>query len=279
MTKILFPTDFSEASKNAFVYALQFADAMKAELITLHVYELPVLHAGNLSNTIKSVYDTIELENFENFKSQVPLLRKIAEDHHLGHVNFTNVLKDGDLVWVIRDLVEEEKIDFVIMGTKGATGLKETFMGSNTGSVITDSEAYVIGIPDNAKFKKIENITFTTRFREKDKKALERVVELAKSLDAKVNCIYVAAKNTVINKAIVEEWNTIFKNKNVDFIILESNNVKTAILDYIESHNVGLLAMLHYKRGFFEELFSQSLTQKLSYHSNVPILAMQESKL
>jgi nucleotide-binding universal stress UspA family protein len=41
MKKILFPTDFSQTANNAFVYALQFAASMGAEIITLHVYELP----------------------------------------------------------------------------------------------------------------------------------------------------------------------------------------------------------------------------------------------
>ena len=84
MKRILFPTDFSEASKNAFVYALKLADAIKAEVITPHAYELPQLNIGRLPNTIKEVYDNIELENFEDFKGQIPVLREIAEKYQLG---------------------------------------------------------------------------------------------------------------------------------------------------------------------------------------------------
>ena len=108
MKRILFPTDFSEASNNAFVYALKLADAMKAELITLHAYELPQLHMGGMPNTLKDVYDSIELENFENFKDQIPVLRDIAEKHNLSHVKISNILKHGDLIWTIKKVTKEE---------------------------------------------------------------------------------------------------------------------------------------------------------------------------
>jgi nucleotide-binding universal stress UspA family protein len=279
MKRILFPTDFSEASNNAFVYALKLADAIKAELITLHAYELPQLHMGGLPNTLKEVYDSIELENFENFKDQIPLLREIAEKHDLGHVKISNILKHGDLIWTIKKVTKEESIDYVVMGTKGATGLKETFLGSNTGSVMTELEAYVIGVPQSSEYNGIQNVVFTTRFREKDLKALKKVIELAKLFDAKVHCLYVKTKKTDVNPVIIEDWKFLFKDDKVVFHIIEDENVKQTILNFVDSYNVDMLAMLNYKRGFFEELFKQSLTQKLSYHVQVPLLAIHESSL
>lgn len=279
MKRILFPTDFSEVSNNAFVYALKLADAMNAELITLHAYELPQLHMGGLPNTLKEVYDTIELENFENFKDQIPILRNIAEKHNLSHVKISNILKHGDLIWTIKNVVKEENIDYVVMGTKGATGLKETFLGSNTGSVMTELEAYVIGVPQHSEYTGIQNIVFTTRFREKDLKALKKVLELAKLFDAKVHCLYVKTKKTDINPVVIEDWKFLFKNEKLAFHIFEEENVQQTILNFVDSYNVDMLAMLNYKRGFFEELFKQSLTQKLSYHVQVPLLAIHESRV
>jgi nucleotide-binding universal stress UspA family protein len=279
MKRILFPTDFSEASNNAFVYALKLADAIKAELITLHAYELPQLHIGGLPNTLKEVYDSIELENFENFKDQIPLLRDIAEQHNLGHVKISNILKHGDLIWTIKKVTKEENIDYVVMGTKGASGLKETFLGSNTGSVMTELEAYVIGVPQSSEYNGIQNVVFTTRFREKDLKALKKVIELAKLFDAKVHCLYVKTKKTDVNPVIIEDWKFLFKDDKVVFHIIEDENVQQTILNFVDSYNVDMLAMLNYKRGFFEELFKQSLTQKLSYHVQVPLLAIHESSL
>jgi nucleotide-binding universal stress UspA family protein len=252
---------------------------MKAELITLHAYELPQLHMGGLPNTLKDVYDSIELENFENFKDQIPFLRDIAEKHNLGHVKISNILKHGDLIWTIKKVTKEENIDYVVMGTKGATGLKETFLGSNTGSVMTELEAYVIGVPQSSEYNGIKNIVFTTRFREKDLKALKKVIKLAKLFDAVVHCLYIKTKKTDVNPVVIEDWKFLFKDDKVVFHIIEDENVKQTILNFVDAYNIDMLAMLNYKRGFFEELFKQSLTQKLSYHVQVPLLAIHESGL
>ncbi|MDD2985261.1 universal stress protein [Flavobacterium sp.] len=277
MKRILFPTDFSEASKNAFVYALKLADAIKAEVITLHAYELPQLNVGRLPNTIKEVYDNIELENFDDFKGQIPVLREIAEKYQLGHVKLTNMLKHGDIIWTIKNVVKEEHIDYVVMGTKGATGLKETFLGSNTGSVITEVDAIVIGVPESSEFTGIHNIVFSTRYREKDLKAIKQLVPLAELFGAKIHCLYIKTKKSDVNPVVIEDWKFLLKDANVIFHTVESENVKDSILNFVDSYNIDMLAMLNYKRGFFEELFKQSLTQKLSYHVKVPILALHEN--
>jgi nucleotide-binding universal stress UspA family protein len=276
MKRILFPTDFSEASIKAFIYALKLADAYNAEVITLHAYELPQLHYGGLPNTLKEVYDSIELESFENYKDQIPLLRAIAEKNNLQHVKISNILKHGDLIWTIKDVVKNEKIDYVVMGTKGATGLKETFLGSNAGSVITEVNAYVITVPEESDYDGIKNIVFTTRFNEEDKKALKKVLKLAKLFDANVHCLYVKTKKRIVNEVIIQDWKFLFKDDRVEFHIIENEDVKQTILNFTNSYDVDLLAMLNYKRGFFEELFKQSLTQKLSYHVKVPILALHQ---
>ena len=78
MKKILFPTDFSEVSKNAFIYALKLADSIDAEIITMHVYQLPQANYVNVSEYLHEIYDVTELSNFENYKDEIPILSHIA---------------------------------------------------------------------------------------------------------------------------------------------------------------------------------------------------------
>jgi len=279
MKRILFPTDFSETSKNAFVYAMNLADSLNAELIVLHVYDLPNLNIGRMANTMQEVYDSIELENFENLKDEIPVLRKIAEEHGFSGLKISTILKKGDLVWAIRDTVKSDKIDFLVMGTKGATGLKEVFLGSNTGAVITETEVPTFGIPEAAKFKSIKNIVFTTRFRMKDIKALKKVKEIAHHLGADVHCLYVKTDKSDIKDVVLEDWKLLFAKDRIVFHIIENNNIQKSILEFSTSHDVDMLAMLNHKRGFFEELFKQSITQQLAYHTQVPLLAIPENDL
>lgn len=279
MKRILFPTDFSEASLNAFIYALKLAEAIKGELLVLHVYDLPQLDIGGLPPNLKEIYDSIELENFQNMKDQIPLLREISEKNNLSHIEMRHILKHGDLIWTISKVSKDENVNYVVMGTKGASGLKETFLGSNTGSVITDSEVFVIGVPEEACFSGIYNIVFTTRYRDKDIKALKKVVELANAFNATVHCLYVKTPKSDVKEVVFQDWKFLFKDDKVIFHIIEDKNVKNTILKFTEDYGVDLLAMLNYKRGFFEELFNQSLTQKLSYHVKVPLLAIHENSL
>ena len=276
MKKILFPTDFSETSNNAFVYALQLAKNLNAEVITLHVYELPMVDYINVPAYLADIYETVEMSTFQNYKGQIPILREIASHHGLDDIKISNVLMDGDLVSTILQLIKEENIDYVVMGTKGATGLKETFLGSSTGSVMTDSKAIVLGIPEESTYRPIQKITFTTRFREKDQKALKKVVKFAKGFGAHVDCIYIKTPRSDVKDVVVANWKILFPESDVTFHIIESDDIEQSILDFTEKNKTDILATLHYKKGFFEGLFTKSLTKKLAFHIKIPLLAMNE---
>ena len=66
MKKILFPTDFSETAQNAFLYALNLAHGLNAEILVLNSYEIPVISATNAGQPelLQEVYNTIELNGF-----------------------------------------------------------------------------------------------------------------------------------------------------------------------------------------------------------------------
>ena len=82
--KILFPTDFSKAADHAFIYALKVADKIGGEITTVHVYDVPHVRAAHLRHTMSKVYDSIALEQFENYKDHIPHLREIATKKQYG---------------------------------------------------------------------------------------------------------------------------------------------------------------------------------------------------
>lgn len=276
MKKILFPTDFSETANNAFVYALKFANKLQAEVLVLHVYDLPPISYEGHATAIVEVFETIELDKFENFKDQIPYLRKIAEDNGLEYIKMNHILKQGDLIHSIKEVVKDEAIDLVVMGTTGASGWQETFFGSNTGSAITNVRKNILSVPNEAKFEVIRNIAFTTRFREQDKKALYEVIPFAKMFNAKIKCLAVKTKNFEGNDEEIIAWKKEFENQPVEFFIVPDDDVKQTIYDFLDNQHIDILSMVTYKRSFFEELFRQSLTQKMSYHSKIPILVLHE---
>lgn len=276
MRKILFPTDFSETSNNAFVYALKLAENIDAEVITLHVYQLPVMDMSYMDVPIyqAEVYESLELNNFENYKDQIPMLRKIAEQYHLEHIKISNVLLQGDLVTNVIQMVKDEFIDYVVMGTEGASGLKEFFIGTATASVMTGTKALVLGIPADSRYEPITKIGFTTQFTIEELDTLRKLLPLAKGFNAEIECIYVKTDDNDVNEVIIADWKVIFKEEKVTFHIIKSNDVEETIIDFINLHKINLLAMLNHKRSFWEGFFHTSLTKKMAFHLRIPLMAL-----
>ncbi|NMH26886.1 universal stress protein [Flavobacterium silvaticum] len=273
MKKILFPTDFSESSANAYKYALQLANNTNAEVVALHVYEMPVIDYVNTPAYLLDVYNTVELASFENYKSHVPELKRLAAGFGLENVPVSSVLLEGDLVQTILEMVKEQHFDFIVMGTKGATGMKETFFGTSTASVMTDTDAIVLAVPDESTYKNIEKIVFTTRFREKDVPALKKLLTFADAFGAQVDCLYIKTQSSDLKEVVLADWRHVFRDYKLTFHIIDSEDIEGSILEFLDSHQIDLLALLNHKRGFFENLFKTSLTKKLAFHSKIPILA------
>lgn len=276
MKKILFPTDFSEAANNAFVHALEFAKIVNGELILLHTFEIPVYDSQFFPENYASIYSSIELAKFEMFKDEIPKLRTIAMERKLEDIVIKHRLMDGDLLYNLKNAVKEDEIDFIIMGTTGDSDWTKFFLGSNTSSVISGVDVPVLCVPVDAKFRKIRTIGFTTRYREKDKKELKKVLKIAKKTDAKVKSLYVKTSNSDVSAETVKEWEKEFANDNVEFLVLPSDEVKETILDFVLYKDIDVLAMITHKRSFFESIFDSSFTKKMSKETSVPVLIMHE---
>ncbi|QSB24973.1 universal stress protein [Flavobacterium sp. CLA17] len=276
MKKILFPTDFSEAATNAFVHALEFAKIVNAELVLLHTFEIPVYDSQFFPENYASIYSSIELAKFEMFKDEIPKLRTIAMERKLDNIVIKHRLMDGDLLYNLKNAIEEDKIDFVIMGTAGVSDWTKFFLGSNTSSVISGVEVPVLCVPLDAKFKKIKMIGFTTRYREKDKKELRKVLNIARKTNAKVKSLYVKTSDSDVSETTVKEWEKEFAGENIEFLVLPSDEVKETILDFVLYKEIDVLAMITHKRSFFESIFDSSFTKKISKQVSVPVLIMHE---
>lgn len=277
MKKILFPTDFSESATNAFVHALEFAKIVNAELILLHTFEIPVYDSQFFPENYAAIYSSIELAKFEMFKDEIPKLRAIATERNLDNIVIKHRLMDGDLIYNLKNAVEEDKADFVIMGTSGVTDWTKFFLGSNTNAVISEIKVPVLCIPAETKYKKIKTIGFTTRYREKDKLELRKVLDIAKKTNARVRSLYVKTSNSDVSEATIKEWEKEFANDNVEFLVLPSDEVKETILDFILYKDIDVLTTITHKRSFFESLFESSFTKKIAKEVSIPVLVMHES--
>ncbi len=280
MKKIVFPTDFSETANNAFIYALKLADSIKAQLFILHTYEMPVISSTSAGQPelIQEVYNSIELNQFENYKEKTPEMRKMAEENGLGHVPMNFLFEEGTLLYAINHIVEEEKIDFVVMGTNGASGFEKKLLGSNTVNVIRSLKIPVLSVPHQAKFRGLNTIGFTTLFKEADKQALQEIMDIAEVLDARVKVLHVMKEENEATNQTVTQWEQFFNNNRLSFYTVLNQDLEESVFYFMDQHDIDILAMVRRNRNFFDRLFGSSLTKKLTYHSKEPIMVLHELK-
>lgn len=276
MKRIIVPVDFSNVAESAFTFALEIASRYKAELLLFHNFEVPVVESQFFPVNYMDVYSSLEMAEFDFFKDKVAELRKIAEDKNLSHVAMCHILTDGDLLYNLKDVIQREKIDFVVMGTSGADNWFENLVGTNTGSLILDVNVPVLTIPENTKFKEIQTVGFTTRFRDKDQIALESVLKFSKTFNSKVKCLYVKTENSDVSEETIDKWRTKFTANNVQFYIVYDDDVEGAVNDFLVSQEIDVLAMLTYKRSFFQKIFHSSMTKKMAQNLTIPVLAFHE---
>ena len=270
MRKILFPTDFSETANNALLYALSLAESQDAIVYVLHAYDLPIINGGLSAGLIQSVYDTVKFGQFENFKDNIPQLRQIAEDHNLGHIPMKFILEEGNFLYIMKETIVEEEIDFVVMGTTGNAGLEKFVFGSNTINAITSLKVPILSVPNHIEFKGIKNIGFTTVFNEKDKDALYQLIEVATRHNAKIQCLHVT-KDGKYDESALNRWKEELKDEPVEFTVVKNTEPAEAVIQFIEEKELDVLSVVSRNKGFFDKLFSPGFTKKIASKNKVPL--------
>ncbi|MFV0142472.1 MULTISPECIES: universal stress protein [Empedobacter] len=277
MKKILFPTDFSETANNAFLYALNLAKSIDAQVYVLHVYELPMITGSLSAGLIQNVYETVELGSFDNFKDNIPQLRQIADENGLNEIPIKFILEEGNFLYILREIIGEESVDFVVMGTDGNSGIEKMLFGSNTINAITSMKVPILSIPHGMSFKGFKNIGFTTVFDQKDKDALKYLIEIANRHHAKIHCMHVS-KDGKFNQQAMKDWQDQFAGDPIVFEVYHDADPVNAVLDFIKEKQIDLLTVVSRNKGFFDKIFSPGFTKKIANKNITPLFVFHEQK-
>jgi nucleotide-binding universal stress UspA family protein len=276
MTKILFPTDFSEAASNAFLYALELVKKLDGELTLIHVYELPELGRA-LHNTTKEVYELMQMESLESFKKSVEELRTFATKKGYGDVDFKHIMAEGEAVFSITDVAKQESIDYIVMGTKGASGLKEIFLGSVASGVIDNASCNVISVPQNTDYKeKLNRVAYLTNYTEKEVESFNIVAKFAKKFNARINCIHFDEDDHDLSSSQMDEWKEKLDTQGLDvkYNVLSGNNFEERLADFYKAEDIDIVAIQPRKRNFFVKIFSKGVSKKLAHHIEIPLFTL-----
>lgn len=271
MKKILVPTDFSQAAFNALEYATNLAFKLNAEIVLINTFELP-----STTSVMVDIIDVLKNDSKVGLKKEQEKITAKYPELSLQTASF-----NGDLVSAVNFYASKHKIDYIIMGTTGASGLKETFVGSNTANLIQKVNIPIIAIPNDTVLSSSLNIAVSTDLKNlKSSTVFNKVKEIANHFDSQFHLINVSEDLSKVDPtdfvdqaADVDE---LFSDYKRSFKFLENTNFETEILDYIEENNINLLVVVSRKRNFFERLFHKSISKKLTMRSTVPIIVLSE---
>ncbi|MDC1162479.1 universal stress protein, partial [Tenacibaculum sp.] len=236
MKKILLPTDFSENSWNAIEYALNFHKNVVCNFYLLHVSK-PTNIITHQTNYIKNqvVAENISLKNkFKKLLNLIATKTLINKKH-----SFYTLIEHDSLISSIRNQVEKKKIDMIVMGTKGATGLKEFIIGSNSGDVITKVACTTLIVPEKASYKTLTEIALPTDYVLSYKiQLLKPIAKILEKTNSSLRIVHVNKKDSYlnadqqINKNLLENF---FKPFTHSFHSLTNRKVEDAIDCFVQS--------------------------------------------
>ncbi len=278
MKKILFPTDYSQAASQAYLYALGVAQHLSAEVEIFHAFQVPDIRGGgNLPRTMEEAYKSIRAEQHKKFEAHVSDLKETAAGAGMAGITIRQNIEEGSAMAAIVREANRTEADLIIMGTTGASGLKEIILGSIAGEVMEHAPCPVLAVPIAGQFDGIiDNIAVTTSFKEEEKFALRQTIDFANQFDAQVTCVHIDLAHTEQFNHRLDALKKEFENEaNLNFEVIDSINMEKTLIGFIEDRNIDILAMLTHKRSFWEELANYSRTKKMAYHSKTPILAIQ----
>lgn len=272
MKKILAPIDFSDNSKNALDYAIELAKKLKARLILMHSFHPSM--AESMSDAYKLIRDKDMKEKEDTLKMWKAAVKKSNKS-----LNCQTIFTGGNPAEEIIQAARKNKIDLVVMGTKGASGLREVFIGSNTAKVIGEVACPVFSIPQDYQYRAFKRIIFATNYNDSDVASIRFLVQLAKLYRAELKIVHVVDgermdgyEDDMLDYFIGQVKKSI-EYKNMNFHLLKDSNIKKSLSDFIRQNNIDLFSLSTEKKTLFEKLFNSSLTKQFAYHTQMPLLA------
>lgn len=282
MKKILIPTDFSNNAKQAAKVGAFLARQVGAKVVLLHVNTAVAYTPPLPDYSVPQAFDWEAYE--ENAREALLALEKdLSQQADFAALSFEKRVEEGLLHQAIRQVVEEEGIDIVVMGTKGATGAVEFFIGSNTEKVIRTAPCPVLAVPENSGDFEVKSVLVPTTLRPDQVYVFEWLAEWQKYFSFTVSLLYL---NDPLglgkNKVIEEKAREMGKGAGLRNyrILIEGNtfNEEAAILEVAHEQHVDLIAMgTHQRKGLSHLLFG-SLTEDMANHSDIPVLSIPLKK-
>ncbi|MDC6387497.1 universal stress protein [Maribacter sp. PR1] len=281
MKNILIPTDFSENSCNALRYAISMFWGQECNFHLLNTYTPAIAGSRFMAASFEENMMANSAAKYSK-KGLDDLLIRVKKEFNNEKHHFKTISSFSLLVDEVLESISTHNIDLVIMGTTGATGMEEVFMGSNAVRVIKSvKDCPVLAIPQNFDFKKPTEIAFATDFtRFYTKSELRPLIELAKLFDATVRIVHVQYQIKTLTE--LQQFNLDMLRKYLGDVehyvhtVSELNSISKTLELFSKEMDIHLLAMLNYQHSYMEQLIREPVVKRVAFHTQIPLLVIPE---
>lgn len=271
MKTILCPTDFSKSSENAVKYAVDLARIFKSKIILMHAYETPVIYTDV---TVSSVQIDFELLKESALKQLRKFYSKIIES--VKDVKFELVLQQGLPSARTVEIAIEKKVDMIIMASTASSQVQRFLIGSNASRVVREAPCKVMLVPPKAKFNGMKKIVFSTDLSDQNLMASNQVVSFAQMFKSEIVFLNVDNKNLVHDESdldrVTHRIRQFVQYPKMKGFVCTDLNIADGITFFLKNEKADCLAMATHHRKFLQALANPSITKRVSYKTDIPLL-------
>jgi nucleotide-binding universal stress UspA family protein len=273
MKRILIPTDFSKYADEAIEVGAEIAKKNDCEIILLHMLELP----GQMNDAITGATSIPEVMLFKRKAEET--LKNIKNRPYLAGIKITEVVRLDTAYHGINNYVKQNNLDLIVMGSHGASGLNEIFIGSNTEKVARQSEIPVLVIKNKINNFKIKNIIFASDFSKETKKPFQKMIDFAKLFGSTLNLVMICTpnsfKSTSSARKIITDYVADFDMPEYTFETYNESNIEKGIINYSNEKDADIIGFCTHGRTALNHFFAGSISEDLVNHANKPVLTFK----
>lgn len=188
-------------------------------------------------------------------------------------------VEDGYLHTCIRNVANEDNADLVVMGTKGASGMSEFLIGSNTEKVIRTSPCPVLSVPENSGKFSPKVVLLPSTLKTDQGGVFHYLATWAKMFPFLVKVLYLNNPSSLPTDGSAEARKNRFAEaaglpKTDVIMTTESFFEDSSILAASDQCNADMIVMATHQRHGLSHLLFGSITEDTVNHSHIPVLAV-----
>ncbi|NVJ85584.1 MAG: universal stress protein [Algoriphagus sp.] len=264
--RILIPLDFSNNSKKALEYALGLFQDTQNSFVLSHVIEMVYDFASQTAIAIDGMHSSAKKH-----------LAELVRSYESPHATFETEILEGTPSIQLARLALEKKVDLIIMGTHGISGLKKVLVGSTAVNVLKESSTPVMLVPEEASLSSVRKITLGIELANHEEQMIEKVATWSKLWDMDLQLIHVSKSDSFVEKLSMLGLEKYLQEK-LGYLpkihSQTSSDVIQGLQEFLKKHPDTMLAMCHSQRSLWDQFFAKGKSFEMAYQTHNPLLVM-----